>query len=297
LRLKKANYLRSNEFVRQHSWTQGKERLIVKLDIGAQIKKFRQQQQISQQELADYLHLSRQTVSKWELGKSLPDLENVIRLSEYFNVSIDVLIGYKKPGFFRNLFEGKTESKGNMMDEPEKNASVIYSSYTQDIQPLFARGKRVKAFIKIEDRILPQVTFSRLMGNANCLCSFNKTNVTIEQTGKFKFLVNLPIEKQIASFPLSDIQEIKLSFGKSIMTIGGNFATFIDIITEDKSYFLGADSLKAAHWLWHADLFADAKIPISATFPEILTLEDEEEAAGKIREQADQIPLFYAKEV
>jgi transcriptional regulator with XRE-family HTH domain len=283
--------------VRENSWTHRKGRLIVKMEVGTQIKKLRQQQQISQQELADYLHLSRQTISKWELGKSLPDLENVIRLSEYFNVSVDVLIGHKKPGFFRNLFEGKTESKGSMMEEPEKNASVIYSSYTQDVQPLFARGKRVKAFIQIEDQILPQVTFSRLMGNANCLCSFSKTNVTIEQTGKFKFLVNLPFEKEIASFPLSDIQEIKLSFGKSILVIGGNFATFIDIITKDQRYFLGADSLKVAHRIWHADLFANAKIPISATFSEILALEDEAEAAEKIREQADQIPLFYAKEV
>jgi transcriptional regulator with XRE-family HTH domain len=85
--------------VRENSWTHRKGRLIVKMEVGTQIKKLRQQQQISQQELADYLHLSRQTISKWELGKSLPDLENVIRLSEYFNVSVDVLLGHKKPGF------------------------------------------------------------------------------------------------------------------------------------------------------------------------------------------------------
>jgi transcriptional regulator with XRE-family HTH domain len=283
--------------VRENSWTHRKGRLIVKMEVGTQIKKLRQQQQISQQELADYLHLSRQTISKWELGKSLPDLENVIRLSEYFNVSVDVLLGHKKPGFFRNLFEGKTESKGSMMDGSVKNAGVLYSVYTQDVQPMFAQGKRVKAFIKIGDKILPQVTFSRIMGNANCLCSFSKTNVTIEQTGKFKFLVNLPIEKQIASFPLSDIQEIKLSFGKYAFVIGGSFVTFIDIITKDQSYFLGADSLKVAHWIWHAGLFAEAKIPISASFSEILALEDEEEAAEKIREQADQIPLLYVKEI
>ncbi|MTD42038.1 hypothetical protein GIX45_26125 [Erwinia sp. CPCC 100877] len=117
--------------------------------------------------------------------------------------------------------------------------------------------KRVKAFIKIDDKILPQVTFSRITGNTNCLCSFSKTNVTIDQTGKFKFLANLPIEKQIASFPLSDI------------------------ITKDQSYFLGADSLKVAHWILHADLFAEINIPISASFPEILALKDEEEAAEK----------------
>lgn len=47
---------------------------------------------MSQEELAGELGVSRQAVSKWELGASLPDTEKLIEISEYFNVSIDYLV-------------------------------------------------------------------------------------------------------------------------------------------------------------------------------------------------------------
>lgn len=47
---------------------------------------------MSQEQLAEQLNVSRQAISKWELGESMPDTENVIRLSKLFNVSIDYLL-------------------------------------------------------------------------------------------------------------------------------------------------------------------------------------------------------------
>ena len=46
----------------------------------------------SQEELADKLDISRQSVSKWELGASIPDLDKIIRLSELFDVTTDYLL-------------------------------------------------------------------------------------------------------------------------------------------------------------------------------------------------------------
>lgn len=46
----------------------------------------------SQEELADKLDISRQSVSKWELGASIPDLDKIIKLSELFNVTTDYLL-------------------------------------------------------------------------------------------------------------------------------------------------------------------------------------------------------------
>lgn len=46
----------------------------------------------SQEELADKMNVSRQSVSKWESAQSTPDLEKIIRLSEIFNVSTDFLL-------------------------------------------------------------------------------------------------------------------------------------------------------------------------------------------------------------
>lgn len=46
----------------------------------------------SQEALAEKLHVSRQAISKWELGITLPEIENVVVISEFFDVSIDYLL-------------------------------------------------------------------------------------------------------------------------------------------------------------------------------------------------------------
>ena len=62
------------------------------MDIGLQIKKFREQQKISQEELALKVFVSRQTISNWETNKSCPDVKSLITLSNIFNVSLDDFI-------------------------------------------------------------------------------------------------------------------------------------------------------------------------------------------------------------
>lgn len=46
----------------------------------------------SQEELANKLNVARQTVSKWELGETTPEMDKLVKLSEIFNVTLDELI-------------------------------------------------------------------------------------------------------------------------------------------------------------------------------------------------------------
>lgn len=62
------------------------------MELGKQIKTYRQEAQLSQEELADRIYVSRQTVSNWETGKSYPDVNSLVLLSEVFNISLDKLI-------------------------------------------------------------------------------------------------------------------------------------------------------------------------------------------------------------
>ena len=62
------------------------------MEVGAQIKKYRSSMGISQEELAEKVYVSRQTVSNWETGKNYPDIHSVVLLSTVFNVSLDQLI-------------------------------------------------------------------------------------------------------------------------------------------------------------------------------------------------------------
>lgn len=62
------------------------------MELGKQIKKYRNELGLSQDALAEKIYVSRQTISNWENDKSYPDVNSLVLLSEVFNVSIDNLI-------------------------------------------------------------------------------------------------------------------------------------------------------------------------------------------------------------
>lgn len=62
------------------------------MELGKQIKKHRQEVQLSQEKLADRVYVSRQTISNWENDKSYPDVNSLVLLSETFQISLDKLI-------------------------------------------------------------------------------------------------------------------------------------------------------------------------------------------------------------
>ena len=62
------------------------------MELGKQIKMYRQEAQLSQEDLADRVYVSRQTISNWENDKSYPDVNSLVLLSEVFHISLDKLI-------------------------------------------------------------------------------------------------------------------------------------------------------------------------------------------------------------
>ena len=62
------------------------------MELKEKLQLLRTQMRISQEELAESLNISRQSVTKWENGQSFPDIGNLIRLSDLFKVSIDQLV-------------------------------------------------------------------------------------------------------------------------------------------------------------------------------------------------------------
>lgn len=57
----------------------------------------RKMNHMSQEELAEKVDVSRQTLSKWETGESLPDIERCMLLAEVFGVTLDDLVNYTSP--------------------------------------------------------------------------------------------------------------------------------------------------------------------------------------------------------
>ena len=62
------------------------------MELGKQIKMYRLENKLSQEELADRIYVSRQTISNWENDKSYPDINSLVLLSEVFKISLDKLI-------------------------------------------------------------------------------------------------------------------------------------------------------------------------------------------------------------
>ncbi len=61
--------------------------------LGNKLYELRKKAGLSQEELAEKLNVSRQAVSKWECGESLPDTNNLITISKLYGVSLDELVG------------------------------------------------------------------------------------------------------------------------------------------------------------------------------------------------------------
>ena len=62
------------------------------MELGKQIKMHRQEAELSKEELANRVYVSRQTILNWENDKSYPDVNSLVLLSEIFQISLDKLI-------------------------------------------------------------------------------------------------------------------------------------------------------------------------------------------------------------
>ena len=62
------------------------------MEFNNKLYELRKQKGFSQEELANRLNVSRQTVSKWEVGESTPDMDNLVAISNLFDISLDELV-------------------------------------------------------------------------------------------------------------------------------------------------------------------------------------------------------------
>lgn len=95
------------------------------MTIGERLLKLRREKNISQEELANVLDVSRQTVSKWETDQSTPDFDKIIPLCEYFGITSDELLTGNS-----NIKEAKVE---NVRNNFARNLAIGISLYILSI--------------------------------------------------------------------------------------------------------------------------------------------------------------------
>ena len=62
------------------------------MDLGKKIIEMRKNKNLSQEQLAEVLNVSRKTISNWENGKFYPDIDALVKISKCFNISLDDLL-------------------------------------------------------------------------------------------------------------------------------------------------------------------------------------------------------------
>ena len=88
----------------------------MKMEFNNKLYELRKQKGFSQEELANRLNVSRQTISKWEVGESTPDMEKLVAISDLFEISLDELVLNKVP------------------EEADTSAQVVKSEFYSDIK-------------------------------------------------------------------------------------------------------------------------------------------------------------------
>ena len=91
------------------------------MTIGERLLKLRKERNLSQEELANVLDVSRQTISKWETDQSVPDFDKIIPLCEYFGITSDELLTGNS-----NIKEAKKE---NVKSNFARNIAVAVMLY------------------------------------------------------------------------------------------------------------------------------------------------------------------------
>lgn len=100
---------------------------VVTLNFKENLKKLRKEKNISQEQLAEKLNISRQAISKWESGKAYPDIDNLILLRDIFNVSLDELIVNEKADKEKSINQEEyvsSDNKDSYDEEDEDEDSV-----------------------------------------------------------------------------------------------------------------------------------------------------------------------------
>jgi lactoylglutathione lyase len=163
------------------------------LSIGMKIQEYRQKNGLSQEMLADKLGVSRQSVSKWEIGQTLPEVDKILSMSKLFSVSTDDLLANNKNQLHFGMY-------------------LIVKDFSKSIN-FYEKLLSMSASI-----INPNIFAEFHIDNSKCLSLMNESNLKghdYSGSGDHKFVLNFWIENlnkeydRVKNLKIGKITEIK----------------------------------------------------------------------------------------
>ena len=99
------------------------------MDIGSKIRNARIAAQLTQEQVAETLGVSRQTMSNWENGKTYPDIVSVIKMSDLYVISLDQLLKEKEEMPVSNYMVFLEESTNTVKSQKKLSLTILLATY------------------------------------------------------------------------------------------------------------------------------------------------------------------------
>ena len=97
--------------------------------ISKNIKKLRAEHNLTQDALAEKLHVTRQAISNWENEKTYPDIKSVVTLSDLYGVSLDFLLKDKEETSMSNYLDFLEESTNTVKSRNKLSMLILVLTY------------------------------------------------------------------------------------------------------------------------------------------------------------------------
>ncbi|MDE5577039.1 MAG: helix-turn-helix domain-containing protein [Oscillospiraceae bacterium] len=170
------------------------------MTIGDQIQKLRIEKGLTQERFAEFMEISRQSVSKWELGQAVPDVDKIIRMSELFDVPTDTILLRNVPA------------------EENKNSLHLGSVYlvVKDFEKSVDFYEKFFG-IKVENRCRSGNKFVEFYIDNKCISLMNESNIIghcTDLNSPYKFVQNYWVEdltmehERVKSLNIGEVTEI-----------------------------------------------------------------------------------------
>ena len=187
-------------------------------NFGNNLNRLRKKEGYSQEELANKLHVTRQTISKWELEQTAPDLKDLKKISDVFNISLDELISEN------NINEKKVKNK-----KTKKILLIILLLLILIIILLFIN--RIYKILFIKNKI-DEACNTNNFSIEKYVHTEKDFNQTIEEAYNLHFLNGKSILIKLNNENLSEIESIETLDEKEYYYINENNKTYLQLPTE-----------------------------------------------------------------
>ena len=211
------------------------------MNFAEKLKTLRKQKSISQEQLAEKIHVSRQAITKWESGNGIPDIENLLAISSIFNESIDSLLSEEKSLISKNefLYDSRTEYD---LDSPKKidlkigtaHELIIEKTSDEKIQVIAASNKlsfiKQQVKVKIEEDKRNMDVVVKHTSDLSDLASLE--NLFILVRIPVKFVADIELNAELENLKVRDIVFDSIEFdGKAKNVFVTNASGHVELNT------------------------------------------------------------------